>query len=330
MRELARAPSEVPVGVTAYGCSSDETALLRDLAPRHGILAVVTHEAVSEATTHLAAGNRHVSIDHKTHVSNTTLSALRNVGVEYISTRSIGSNHLDVDYAASVGITVGTVAYSPDSVADYTLMLMLMVLRRAAAGVRRVDAHDYRLSETRGRELRDLTVGVIGTGRIGTAVIDRLSGFGCRILTHDVSATASVDHVALDALLGSSDIVTLHTPLTPETHHLLNRHRIARMKHGAIVVNTARGALLDTDALIRALEWGHLGGAALDVLEGEEGVFYTDRRGQRVEHRSLEKLQGMPNVLITPHTAFHTDHALRDVIENTLRNCVNYEKARTS
>ena len=157
------------------------------------------------------------------------------------------------NYAESVGICVGNVAYSPDSVADYTLMLMLMAVRNAKSIIRRADAHDYRLHDVRGKELRDLTVGVIGTGRIGAAVMDRLRGFGCRILAYDSHPKTAADYVPLDELLQLSDIVTLHTPLNADTHHLLNRRRIEQMKHGAFIINTGRGSLLDTEALISAI-----------------------------------------------------------------------------
>src|SRR5262249_45569978 len=155
---------------------------------------------------------------------------------------------------------------------------MLMAVRNARSTIRRVDAHDYRLDDVRGKELRDLTVGVIGTGRIGAAVMDRLRGFGCRTLAFDVQPSNPAQYVQLYELLRRRDIVTLHTPPTADTHHLLNRHRIEQMRRGAYVINTARGSLLDTGALVAALESGRLGGAALDVLEGEEGIFYTDRR----------------------------------------------------
>ncbi|GAA4444536.1 D-isomer specific 2-hydroxyacid dehydrogenase family protein [Phytohabitans houttuyneae] len=322
---LAPAPSAVRSGITFYGCEKDEAVLLREVAPRVGVRPTIIAEPVCDANVELAIGNRCISIGHKSQVSNPTLLALRGAGVEYISTRSIGDNHLDVTYAASVGIAVGNVAYSPDSVADYTLMLMLMAVRHAKSVIRRVDMHDYRLGEVRGKELRDLTVGVVGTGRIGTAVIDRLRGFGSRILANDSRAKTSADHVPLDELLRQSDIVTLHTPLTADTHHLLDRRRIGRMKPGAFIVNTGRGPLLDTEALLDALESGRLGGAALDVLEGEEGIFYTDRRTNPVESETVLRLQSLPNVLITPHTAYYTEHALRDTIENSLLNCLNFE-----
>ncbi|WP_442973612.1 D-lactate dehydrogenase VanH [Saccharothrix sp. NRRL B-16314] len=316
--------------MTIYGCGQDEVVLFRQLAPRFGVLPTITEAAVSEANVELALGQRCISIGHKTRVENATLLALSRVGVEYVSTRSIGYNHIDVAYAASVGISVGNVAYSPDSVADYTLMLMLMAVRHAKSIVRRADVHDYRLDDVRGRELRDLTVGVVGTGRIGTAVIDRLRGFGGRVLAFDTRPRASADYVPLDELLRQSDIVTLHTPLTADTHHLLDRRRIGHMKHGAIVVNTGRGSLLDTEALIPALESGRLGGAALDVLEGEEGIFYADCRNRPIGSEALLRLQRLSNVLITPHTAYYTDHALRDTVENSLINCLNFENGKTA
>ncbi len=299
------------------------------MAPRLGAVPTITKAAVCEANVGLAAGNRCISIGHKTHVTRATLMALSRVGVEYLSTRSVGCDHIDVSYAKSVGISVGNVAYSPDSVADYTLMLMLMAVRQAKATLRRADVHDYRLSEIRGKELRDLTVGVVGTGRIGTAVIDRLRGFGCRVLAYDNRPKISADYVPLDELLRHSDIVTLHIPLTAETRRLLDRRHIEQMKHGAFIVNTGRGPLIDTEALLPALESGTLGGAALDVLDGEEGIFYTDCRNKPIENRSLLRLQELPNVFISPHTAYYTDHALRDTIRNSIINCLHFESGNT-
>jgi D-specific alpha-keto acid dehydrogenase len=205
------------------------------------------------------------------------------------------------------------------------MMLMLMAVRDARSIIQRADVHDYRLSDVPGRELRDLTVGIIGTGRIGTAVMHRLRGFGCRVLAHDSRPRADVDYVPLDELLRLSDIVTLHTPLDADTHHLVDARRIAQMKHGAFIVNTGRGSLLDTEALIPALESGRLSGAALDVLEGEEGIFYNDCRNTAIQSQALVRLQRLPQVLISPHTAYYTDHALRDTVQNSLVNCVSFE-----
>lgn len=333
-------------GITVYGCGPDEAAAFRESAPRFGMTPTLTPEPPTESTASLAAGNRCISVGHKTRVTRSALRALSRNGVAYLSTRSIGYDHIDVEYAAGLGISVGNVAYSPDGVADYTLMLILMCLRHAKPMIRRTDAHDYRLHEARGRELRDLTVGVVGTGRIGTAVVERLRGFGCRVLAHDSRTEAeagtetaghvhaeTAGHVPLDALLRLSDVVTLHTPLTADTRHLLDRRRIEEMKPGAFVVNTGRGALLDTESLLHALESGRLGGAALDVVEGEEGVFYADRR-QDPPGKSLLRLQEMPNVILSPHTAYDTDRALRDMVGNSLANCLAHclasESGKTS
>jgi D-specific alpha-keto acid dehydrogenase len=329
---LIRPPASSPsvaapaIGITIYGCGEDEAALFRTMAPRLGVLPTLTEAPPSESNVDLARGNRCISIGHKTPVANSTLRALSEAGVTYVSTRSVGCNHVDVGYAQAVGIRVETVAYSPDSVADYTLMLMLMAVRHAKSTIRRTDAHDYRLTDLRGKELRDLTVGVVGTGRIGGAVVERLRGFGCRTLAHDTRPKTAAEYVTLDALLEQSDIVTLHTPLTAETHHLLDRRRIERMKHGAVIVNTGRGALLDTEALVVALERGRLGGAALDVLEGEGGIFYADCRDKPIESELLLRLHQLPNVLISPHTAYYTDHALRDTVEHSLTNCVRFAR----
>jgi D-specific alpha-keto acid dehydrogenase len=321
--------SVVPtVGITIYGCGPDEAALFRAMAPRFGVLPTITEEAVSEANIELAHGNRCISVGHKARLTNSTLRALSRAGVTYISTRSIGYNHIDVSYAESTGISVGNVAYSPDSVADYTLMLMLMAVRQAKSVIRRADVHDYRLNGVRGKELRDLTVGIVGTGRIGTAVIARLRGFGCRILAYDTRPEATADYVPLEELLRRSDIVTLHTPLTADTRHLLDHRRIEQLKPGAFVINTGRGALLDSEALVAALESGRLGGAGLDVLEGEEGIFYADFRDKPIENKSLLRLQALPNVIVSPHTAYYTDHALSDIVENSIVNCRQFESRK--
>src|SRR3984885_4768193 len=180
---VSASSSAVPgMGITVYGCGPDEAAVFREVAPRFGVAPTITEAAVSEANIELASGNRCISVGHKTPVTNSTLLALSRVGIRYVSTRTIGYNHIDVDCAQSVGICVGNVAYSPDSVADYTLMLMLMAVRNAKSVIRRTDTYDYRLHDVRGKELRDLTVGVVGTGRIGSAVPGRRRGVGGRPL----------------------------------------------------------------------------------------------------------------------------------------------------
>lgn len=311
--------------VAVFDCDDRDAELLRQLAPQFGVRPIITSAPISEASVELATGVRSISISHKARVTRPILRALHRIGVRYLSTRSIGYDHIDTHSAQEAGIVVENVSYSPDSVADYTVMLMLMAIRNAKVTIRRVDANDYRLPDHRGRELRDLTVGVIGTGRIGRAVITRLSAFGCRILAYDRHPTHQATDISLAELLRQSDIVTLHTPLNSDTYHLIDGHRMKQLKPGAVLINTGRGALLDTTALIRALESGALSAAALDVIEGEEGIFSTDCGETVIGNPALVRLAHMPNVLITPHTAYYTEHALSDMFVGSITNCLRFE-----
>jgi D-specific alpha-keto acid dehydrogenase len=320
------------LGLTVFGCEHDETELFRELSPRFGVVPTTTSAAVSEHSIVSATGNRCVSVGHRSAISEPLVVALKDAGVEYISTRSIGFDHIDLDAAANAGITVENVVYDPDGVADYTLMLILMALRSAKDTLDAVARRDFRLARVRSRDLSDLTVGVVGVGRIGDAVIRRLRGFGCRVLAHDTgrSATAAARFVSLDELLRESDVVTLHLPLTAHTHHLVGRAQIATMKAGAVLVNTGRGALVDTAAMVDALETGALGGAALDVLEGEDGIFSFDCTNRPIDHRFLPTLLDRPNVIVTPHTAYYTQRALHDTVERTLARCLDFERRRVN
>lgn len=321
------------LGITVYGCEQDEADTFGEMGPRFGVVPTIVRDAVSETSVVSVPANRCISVGHKSEVSRPVLGALRDVGVEYISTRSTGFDHIDLVAADDLGITVGNVMYAPDGVADYTLMLILMAIRNAGDVLRSAVQHDFRLRDVRGRDLCDMTVGVVGVGNIGQAVIGRLHGFGCRVLAHDntptAAAAAAATFVPLSELLVESDIVTLHMPLNEETHHVIGRDQIESMKHDAVLVNTARGALVDTSALVVALESGRLGGAALDVLEGEEGIFYVDHRTKPVDDEPLLRLQRLPNTIVTPHTAFYTRRALRDTVEATLTHCLSFERRRT-
>ena len=315
------------IDITVFGCEQDEADTFRTLSPNYGINPVLIRDALSAENAKLAAGNQCISIGHKFQVSESALWVLKAVGVKYISTRSIGCNHIDTAAAKRMGIAVGTVAYSPDSVADYTLMLMLMAVRGAKSTIQAVAEQDFRLNRIRGKELRHMTVGVIGTGHIGKAVMERLKAFGCRILAYDRGKREKANHVSLHELLLGSDIVTLHVPLCDDTTHIIGQKEIDIIKNGAFLINTGRGALIDTKALVNGLNSGKLGGAALDVLEGEERFVYTNCVGKAIEHPFLSQLQNMPNVIITPHTAYYTKGVLYDTIEKTILNCLNFERS---
>jgi D-specific alpha-keto acid dehydrogenase len=316
------------IGITIYGCERDEADVFNELSPRFGVIPTITSSAVSETNVMLARGNRCISVGHKSEISKSILLALKESGVKYISTRSIGCNHIDMQASKSMGIAVGNVAYSPGSVADYTLMLMLMAIRNAKSIVSRAEKYDFRLDHVRGKELRDMTIGVLGTGHIGKAVIERLRGFGCHVLANGRNQETEANYVSLNELLRESDILTIHVPLSPDTYHMIGHKQIKAMKQGAFLINTARGGLVDTDALIKALENGKLGGAALDVLEGEEGLFYFDCTQKPINNQFLLRLQKMPNVIITPHTAYYTGQVLRDTVEKTILNCLDFERGK--
>lgn len=316
------------IGITIYACERDEADMFNELSPRFGVIPTITNAAVSETNVMLAYGNRCISVGHKSEISESTLLALKESGVKYISTRSIGCNHIDMKAAKRLDIAVGNVIYSAGSVGDYTLMLMLLVIRNAKSIVSRAEKYDFRLDHVRGKELRDMTVGVLGTGHIGKAVVERLQGFGCHVLANSRDKVAAARYVSLNELLQKSDILTLHVPLSAGTYHMIGHEQIQTMKQGAFLINTARGGLVDTDALIKALENGKLGGAALDVLEGEEGLFYFDCTQKPIDNHFLLRLQNMPNVIITPHTAYYTGRALRDTVEKTILNCLDFERRK--
>jgi D-specific alpha-keto acid dehydrogenase len=271
-------------GITVYGCGPDEAAAFGEVAPRHGVVPTVTEAAVSGANADLALGNRWISVGHKTPVNSPMLLALRRAGVRYISTRSIGYDHIDLNYAEDVGICVGNVAYSPDSVADYTLMLMLMTVRHATSVIRRTDRHDYRLHDVRGKELRDLTVGVVGTGRIGTAVMDRLRGFGCRTLAYDTRPSTAAHPVALDELLERSDFVTLHASLNADTHHILDRSGVDRSQAFVQYAGVAVAVAVVAGDLEQCLRDRQRGAQFVGGVGGEP-LLFGDLRFEPGQHR---------------------------------------------
>lgn len=320
------------LGLTVYGCEPDEAELFVELAAGRGVVPTLLAAPVSEATAGAVPRNRCVSVGHTSEVTGSVLRALKDAGVDYLSTRSIGTDHIDMEAARALGMKVGNVTYPPDGVADFTVMLILMAIRNAAGLVGTTPGLDPGPTGPRGRDLREMTVGVVGPGRIGRAVIARLGGFGCRVLACGARrpGAAPAPLVPFEELLRESDVITLHLPLEARTRHLIGRPELAAMKRGACLVNTARGALVDTDALIAALESSALGAAALDVLEGEEALVHPAHPGRPVLDRRLLALQQMPNVIVTPHAAYRTTRALRETVEVTLANCLAHERTHTN
>ena len=253
-----------------------------------------------------------------------------------VALRSAGFNNVNVEAARRCGIAVARVpGYSPYAVAEHTLALILTLERKLHRALNRVREGNFSLEGLLGTELHGSTVGIVGTGTIGATVARILSGFGVTLLATDVvqnpvCAALGVRYVSLDDLLRAADVVTLHCPLLPETRHLLDAGRIATMRPDALIVNTSRGALIDTAAVVEALKLGRLRGLAIDVYEEEDRLFFEDHSGDIVQDDLFARLLTLPNVIVTGHQAFFTAQALRDIATTTLENITLFERGATS
>ena len=318
--------------VTVYNCRAfDEKELFIEYAKEIGVELVLCGDAPDLDNVSLCRGSRCVDVI-TSKIDEPLIRAFHENGIEYISTRTIGYDHIDIDAAKAYGIKVGNAPYGPSGVADYTVMLILMSIRKMSAILGRTRLQDYTLAGLNGRELKDLTVGVIGTGRIGATVIRDLSGFGCRILAHDLYEKEEVrqyaDYVSLEQIWKEADVITLHTPLTQDNYHLIDKDSIAQMKDGVVIVNTARGALIDSDALIEAVEDGKIGAAGLDVVENEFGLYYYDHKSDILKNRELAMLRSFPNVTVSHHMAFYTRNYVETVVKDSLMSCKCYMEGR--
>ena len=292
--------------------------------PRHEIEYLDVR--LDERTADLAIGHEAVCIFVNDLVTAATSARLAEVGVRVIALRCAGYNNVDVDAAKGVGLAVVRVpAYSPEAVAEHTLALILASDRHIHRAHYRVREGNFALDGLLGRGLHGATAGVVGTGRIGQHVARLLVAFGCTVLAHDPIVDGElvalgVEYVELDELWANADIVALTCPLTPETFHLVDGAAIERMKPGVMLVNTGRGALIDTAAVIDGLKSGHIGSLALDVYEEEGPLFFEDRSAELIRDDVFARLLTFPNVLLTAHQAFFTEPALRSIAEITLAN----------
>lgn len=311
--------------VTVYNCREfDEKELFLKYEKELGIELVLCADAPTLENVHLTKGSECVDVI-TSKITRELLEAFYNNGVRYLTTRTIGYDHIDLEAAKEFGIKVGNAPYGPNGVADYTVMLILMSIRKMKRIMERTNIQDYTLAGIQGRELKDLTVGVIGTGRIGRTVIQNLSGFGCKMIAYDLYEQEEVkqyaEYVALEQLFAQADVITLHTPLTEQNYHLIDERSIATMKDGVVIINTARGALIDSEALISAVESGKIGAAGLDVVENEFGLYYYDHKSDILNNRELAILRGFPNVTVSHHMAFYTDNCVETVVRDSLLSC---------
>jgi D-lactate dehydrogenase len=265
-------------------------------------------------------------------VSKEVIDALADDGLQLIALRSAGFNHVDLKACRARNVKVVRVpAYSPYAVAEHAVALLLALNRKVHRAYLRVREFNFSLDGLVGFDMHGKTVGVVGTGKIGEAFSRIMKGFGCRVIAYDVNPNETlakegvVEYRTRDDLYRQSDVLSLHVPLTPETRHLVDVKALSLMKRGAVLINTGRGALIDTKALVQALKKGHLGAAGLDVYEEEDGVFFYDLSEKGVQDDTLARLLTFPNVIITSHQAFLTHEALEQIAETTVRNVLLFE-----
>jgi D-lactate dehydrogenase len=259
------------------------------------------------------------------------LRILSDGGVRMVALRSAGFNHVDLAAADSLSLTVARVpAYSPHAVAEHAVALILSLNRKIYKAYQRVREGNFALDGLVGFDLNGKVVGVVGTGKIGRIFARIMSGFGCRVVGYDLypseEARQYVEYISLEDLLACSDIVALHLPLTPDTFHLIDAKAVSKMKKGVMLINTSRGALIDTRAVIDALKHGRIGHLGLDVYEEEEALFFRDLSDRVIQDDVFMRLLTFPNVVITGHQAFFTREALSNIAETTIANLTAFER----
>ena len=312
--------------VTVYNCREfDEKAMFLQYGKELGIELVLCPDAPNKENAVLAKGSECIDII-TSKMSAELLEVFASYGVKYVTTRTIGYDHIDVEAAKKLGITVANAPYGPCGVADYAVMLILMTIRKMKRIMERTNIQDYTLKGIQGRELKDLTVGIIGTGRIGRTVLKDLSGFGCKLIAYDIYESEEVKengvpYVTLEEMWQQADVISLHAPLTDDNFHLIDAEAISKMKDGVMIVNTARGGLIDSQALIEGIESGKIGGAGLDVVENEFGLYYYDHKSDILSNRELAIFKSFPNVTVSHHMAFYTDECVKTVVRDSLLGC---------
>lgn len=250
------------------------------------------------------------------------LARLADCGLRVLVTRTIGTDHIDLAAAERLGVRVSNATYAPDSVADFTLMLVLVALRKYKQMIYRQNVNDFSLPGLMGRTLSSLTVGIVGTGRIGRAVARRLAAFGARVIGYDPAPSDEFrelgEYVSLDELFAGSDVITFHAPSTPENFHMVRDETLARMRDGVVLVNTARASLMDVGALVTGIESGKIGALAMDVFEGEDEIYHAFRMHDIIANRDMAYLRQFPNTVLTQHVAFYTQQAVDEMVAHAV------------
>jgi len=314
-----------------YEVKDYEAGFIESLAKKYGFeLAGVDSDCLSLENADRCKGCDAVSTLGFSRADGEIMDVLGANGVRFFATRTVGYEQIDRAAADKNGITVLHASYDSTNVADFAVMLMLMLIRKCKISVVRALVNNFSLDEMMGKDLRNMTVGVIGTGKIGTNVIKNLSGFGCRILCNDKfqnkTAGQYAEYCSLEKIYSECDIISLHMPLFEENFHMINAQTISKMKKGVIIINTARGGLIDTEALISAVESGQVGGVGLDTVEGEEGICHNDIKAEVVDRKNFFYLKQFPNVIYTPHIGFFTEEAVYQMTESAFKGIALCEK----
>ena len=287
--------------------------------------------ALTEQTAKLANGSQAVCIFVNDKITEGVVQQLVENGVKLIALRCAGFNNVDLTAVKAQGLSVVRVpAYSPHAVAEHAVALILTLNRKTHKAYNRIREGNFSLERLTGFDLYGKTVGVIGTGKIGETFCRIMKGFGCKIIAYDIFEnkaliTEGVSFLPLNDVLAQSDIVSLHCPLNDKTHHLINAKTLKHMKQGAMLINTGRGALVDTPAVITALKSGQLGYLGIDVYEQEDKLFFRDFSESIIQDDVIMRLMSFPNVLITAHQAFFTEEALSQIATITLQNISDFE-----
>lgn len=320
------------MNVAFFSCHPYEQAFLEAANANHRHQLTFLPQSLTPETVPLAAGYQAICVFVNDQLTRPTLQALAGQGIRLVALRCTGVNQVDVQTAQQLGIRILRVpTYSPHSVAEHAVALLLSLNRKTYLAYQRTKDNNFTLDGLMGFDLYGKRVGVIGTGKIGAAFARIMLGFGCHVLAYDRVQSAALQQLgvacaSLDELLAQADVISLHCPLTSETHHLIDAPALARMKPGAYLINTSRGGLLDTPAVLDALQSGHLGALGIDVYEQEDDFFFADWSGKDLPDADLNTLTHRPNVLVTAHQGYLTSEAMEQIAHTTLNNLTYLEQ----
>lgn len=311
--------------IIAFAVREDELIFFKKYQEEFNLNITLKKCRLSEETVELAKDYDMVTFLGNCTVNEIVLKKIKEFGIKYMASRSTGYNNIDLEIAKKLDIKISNATYSPYSVSEFAIMSILMLLRNIPKSLKRINNNNFSLNGLVGRELRNQRIGVIGTGKIGKIVLNTLKCMGAKVIAYDIyPSSKDIEYVSLETLFKKSDVITLHSPLTEENKYIINKTTMNMMKKDVLIVNTARGELVNIEDLILYLEEGKIAGVALDTLEGEVGIFHKDCSYTGFENENLKKLKEMENVLITSHQAFYTEQAVSDMIESALQNLSLY------